>query len=227
MREGGNIRAVAALGVDLMGFIFCPTSARYVTMQPSESGIVPDRASRLLTNSRLPVSSVRVKKPKRVGVFVDAKAQDIIRRVYSYGLDYIQLHGCETAIAIDNLRRTIDPDIRAGIKIIKTISVGGAEDIGVWRDYKGHVDMLLFDSKSATHGGSGAKFDWRVIESYDGDIPFLLSGGIGPGDAAAVCDVRHEKLAGIDINSCFERAPGIKDIRLLEPFVRYIRRHRV
>lgn len=221
MREAENIRAVAALGVDFVGFIFCETSSRYVSMLPSHSGIVPDRASRAFTNS------TPAKKPKRVGVFVDAMAQNIITRVYSYSLDYIQLHGSETPIAIDNLRRTIDPDICVGIKIIKTISVRKAEDIRRWRDYKGHVDMLLFDTKCATHGGSGAKFDWRLIEGYDGDIPFLLSGGIGPGDAAAVCDFGHEMFAGIDINSRFETSPGMKDISLVEAFVRYIRRHSV
>lgn len=225
MREAGNIRAVAALGVDLVGFIFCETSARNVAMLPSGSGIVPDRASRAFTNSTL--SAVEGKEPKRVGVFVDGMAQDIIRRVYSYRLDYIQLHGWESPVAIDNLRRTIDPDICAGIKIIKTISVREAEDIRRWRDYKGHVDMLLFDTKCATHGGSGDKFDWRLLEGYDGDIPFLLSGGIGPGDAGAVCDFDHEMFAGIDINSRFETSPGMKDIGLVESFVRYIRRHRV
>lgn len=224
MREAENIRAVAALGVDLIGFIFCPTSPRYVSMLPSQSGIVPDRASRALTNSKL-FSAVEGKKPKRVGVFVDDMAQNIITRVYAYGLDYIQLHGRETPVAMDNLRRTIDPDIRRGIKIIKTIGVGKAEDIGRWRDYKGHADMLLFDTKCATHGGSGAKFDWGLIEGYDGDIPFLLSGGIGPGDAGVVCGYSHEMMVGIDINSGFETAPGIKDISLVEPFVRYIRGH--
>ena len=226
LREAGNIRAVAALGVDFLGFIFCEASPRYVSMLPSYSGIVPDRASRAFTNSTS-ASSVKGKKPKRVGVFVDDMAQNIITRVYTYNLDYIQLHGGETPVAIDNLRRTIDPDIRPGIKIIKTISVSTADDISRWRDYKGHADMLLFDTKCATHGGSGDKFDWRLIEGYDGDIPFLLSGGIGPGDAATLCDFRHEMFAGIDINSRFETAPGIKDISLLEPFVSYIRRHHV
>lgn len=216
LRDPENIRAVEALGVDLMGFIFCPTSPRYVSMMPSHSGIIPDHAACGFENGG---------KPMRVGVFVDDMAQNIITRVYNFRLDYIQLHGSETATAIDNLRRTIDPDIHPGIKIIKTISVDQEDDISKWRDYKGHADMLLFDTKSTTHGGSGEKFDWSLIGSYDGDIPFLISGGIGPEDAPALCAFHHEMFAGIDINSRFETSPGVKDVSKIATFINYIRSH--
>ena len=183
----------------------------------ASNAIMPDRASRAFTNSGI--------RPKRVGVFVDDMAQNIITRVYNFRLDYVQLHGSETPDAIDNLRRTIDPDIHQGIKIIKTISVSSADDMLKGHDYEGHADMLLFDTKCATFGGSGNKFDWTLIERYDGSLPFLLSGGIGPDDAAAICSLKHPLLAGIDVNSRFETAPGVKDIGLLETFVNYIRNH--
>ena len=178
---------------------------------------MPDRASRAFINNGI--------HPKRVGVFVDDMAQNIITRVYNFHLDYVQLHGSETPDAIDNLRRTIDPDIHQGIKIIKTISVSSADDMLKGHDYEGHADMLLFDTKCASFGGSGNKFDWTLIERYDGSLPFLLSGGIGPDDAAAICSLKHPLLAGIDVNSRFETAPGVKDIGLLETFVNYIRSH--
>lgn len=214
MREPENIRAVEALGIDLVGFIFYEKSSRYVSMLPSRAGCTPDYVAPDLAAKA---------SPGRVGVFVDDMAQNIITRVYTFGLDYVQLHGAETPLFIDNLRATIDPDIHSGIKIIKTLSISSRDDFSRWRIYKGHVDMLLFDTKCAAHGGSGDKFGWSLLDAYSGDIPFLLSGGIGPEDAASVSAISHPMFAGVDLNSRFETAPAVKDIERLSKFVREIR----
>ena len=68
-------------------------------------------------------------------------------------------------------------------------------------------------------GGNGTKFDWSVLESYQGDTPFILSGGIGPEDAQKVKAFHHPRLAGIDLNSRFEIAPALKDINQLKQFI--------
>ena len=73
------------------------------------------------------------------------------------------------------------------MKIIKAISVSNAGDIQKYKEYVGAVDYFLFDTKCKTVGGSGQQFDWQVLDEYDGDVPFLLSGGIGPEDASASC----------------------------------------
>jgi len=62
-----------------------------------------------------------------------------------------------------------------------------------------------------------------VLDAYDGDVPFLLSGGIGPDDAERVKAFRHPMLAGIDLNSRFETSPGVKDPDLLATFIEKIR----
>lgn len=214
MREPENIRAVEALGVDLIGFIFYEKSSRYVSLLPSRAGNTPDYAVPDLADGA---------SPGRVGVFVDDMAQNIITRVYTFDLDYVQLHGTETPLFIDNLRATIDPDIHSGLKIIKTLSINSSDDFSRWRIYKGHADMLLFDTKCAAHGGSGDKFDWSLLDAYDGDIPFLLSGGISPEDTATVCAISHPMFAGIDLNSRFETAPARKDIERLSKFINEIR----
>ena len=146
--------------------------------------------------------------------------QNIVTRVYNYKLDWVQLHGSESPVMIDNLKRTLIPDIKPDIKIIKAISVNTKEDVEKWRQYRGHVDMLLFDTKCKSVGGSGEHFDWSVLNSYDGDIPFLLSGGIGPDDAERVKAFHHPQFAGIDLNSRFETSPGVKDINLLKEFLK-------
>lgn len=157
--------------------------------------------------------------PKFVGVFVDDMPQNIVTAVYNYHLSYVQLHGDESPVMIDNLRRTLVPDIVPQIKIIKAISVSSAEDLKRCEPYEGHVDLFLFDTKCKGYGGSGQKYDWSVLEAYTGQTPFLLSGGIGPDDADRLRDFHHPQCVGIDLNSKFETAPGMKDINLLQNFL--------
>ena len=217
MRDGENIRQVAALGVDWIGMVFWDKSPRNVTMIPTHAGIIPDRANLESHNSNL--------KLKRVGVFVDEMPQNIITRVVNFKLDLIQLHGHETPTVIRNLRRTLDPDICPGIKFIKAISVSRREDIDTYKDYADCVDYFLFDTKSPVVGGSGQQFDWSLLEAYDGNVPFLLSGGIGPDDAAALRAILSAgnsvaaKCIGIDLNSRFETEPGMKDVAALHRFL--------
>ena len=234
MRDPENIKEVSALGVDLIGFIFHPKSPRFVKMLNSEAGILPDYvADELKVEEGKQVKSQGVtstddvskptKKPKRVGVFVDEMPQSIITRVVNFGLDYIQLHGQETRETCENLRATIDPDIKPGIQIIKAISVSTAEDIQKYKEYVGAVDLFLFDTKTKLAGGSGRQFDWSVLQAYDGDTPFLLSGGIGPEDAERVKEFHHPKCIGVDLNSKFEIEPALKDVNKLQAFLEAIK----
>ena len=215
MRDARNIREVSQLGVDMIGMIFYPKSPRYVEMQSSHAGIIPDYAKE-------DINIKSSKSPARVGVFVDDMVQNIVTRVVNYHLDYVQLHGNEPREMCENLRLTLDPDIRPGIKIIKAISVSDASDIQKYKEYVGAVDLFLFDTKCKTVGGSGQQFDWQVLEQYDGEIPFLLSGGIGPDDASRLHAFHHPKCIGIDLNSRFEIEPGVKDVEKLKGFLNEI-----
>ena len=215
MRDARNIREVSQLGVDMIGMIFYPKSPRYVEMQSSHAGIIPDYAKE-------DINIKSSKSPARVGVFVDDMVQNIVTRVVNYHLDYVQLHGNEPREMCENLRLTLDPDIRPGIKIIKAISVSDASDIQKYKEYVGAVDLFLFDTKCKTVGGSGQQFDWQVLEQYDGEVPFLLSGGIGPEDASRLHAFHHPKCIGIDLNSRFEIEPGVKDVEKLKGFLNEI-----
>lgn len=212
MRDADNIRDISALGVDMIGLIFYPPSPRYVQQFSSGAGIIPDYAPDM------------GKTPLRVGVFVDDMPQNIVTRVYNYKLDYIQLHGNEPRETLENLRATIDPDIKPNIKIIKAISVSSAEDINKYKEYVGAADLFLFDTKCKTVGGSGEQFDWQVLQAYDGEVPFLLSGGIGPDDAERVRNFHHPKCIGIDLNSKFEIEPALKDVEKLKQFLVKVKR---
>lgn len=199
MREADNIREVERLGVQWMGFIFHPASPRYVEAPPA---YLPRRA-------------------RRVGVFVNAPADEVVRRVRAFGLHAVQLHGGESpAYCAELLHRLCEEGHE--VLIVKTFSLSCGEDVGQTEAYESCCHAFLFDTPCADYGGSGRTFDWNLLRRYRGRLPFLLSGGISPGHAAALRAFSHPQWAGIDLNSCFESRPGRKDIRLLEPFLREI-----
>ena len=192
MTDGDNIRAVEALGVDILGFIFYPRSPRYVRGIPD---YLPERAH-------------------RAGVFVDAGYDAIMHTRDAFGLEYVQLHGSESPELGGRLRA-------GGLRVVKAFGIDaqaralplpGCE----WEDA---CDLYLFDTRTDAHGGSGKSFDWRVLERYGGRMPFLLSGGIGPGREDEVKMIGHKMFAGIDLNSRFESAPGMKDVAKLDAFL--------
>lgn len=216
MRDPENIHAVKELGIDFLGLIFWPKSSRYVKDITVRAGNIPD------IPIELGMKNGPERHPATVGVFVNEMPQTVVTHAYNYKLDYIQLHGEESPTYIDNLKRTLIPDIMPDIKVIKAISIREADDVKRWRQYKDHTDLILFDTKCDCVGGSGKQFDWSVLEGYDGDIPFLLSGGIGPEDAESVRRFSHPMCIGIDINSRFETAPAMKDISKLRTFINEI-----
>lgn len=216
MRDPENIHAVKELGIDFWGLIFWPKSSRYVKDITVKAGNIPD------IPTELGMTKSQERQPATVGVFVNEMPQTVVTHVYNYKLDYIQLHGEESPTYIDNLKRTLIPDIMSEIKVIKALSIREADDVKRWRQYKDHTDLILFDTKCDCVGGSGKQFDWSVLEGYDGDIPFLLSGGIGPKDAERVKRFSHPMCIGIDINSRFEIAPAMKDISKLRTFINEI-----
>lgn len=225
MRDDDNILEVAQLDIDLMGFIFWPGTKRCVKMISSKAGILPDYSPERLrrADQGAPASKQQPKGIQRVGVFVDEMPQTILTYIYNYQLQYVQLHGQESPVMIENLKRTLIPDIAPDIKVIKAISVSGKDDVARYKDYEGLVDLFLFDTRCATVGGSGRQFDWDVLSAYDGHTPFLLSGGIGPDDAERVRQFSHPMLAGIDLNSRFETEPGRKDAGRLRTFISQVR----
>ncbi len=168
-------------------------------------------------------SKEMMRQVKRVGVFVDDMPQNIVTRAVNYELDIIQLHGSESVIMIDNLRSTLAPSIRKGIKFMKALSISTAEDILRYKEYEGHVDYFIFDTQTPLVGGSGNHFDWNMLDAYDGNTPFILSGGVGPDDAERVLSIRHPMFAGIDLNSQFETAPAVKNVDALKAFLAKIR----
>lgn len=198
MREADNIRQVEALGIDWLGFIFWPKSSRFVHERPAY----------------LPANA------KRVGVFVDADIEVVRETAAAYCLDIIQLHGKESPAYIKQLRNLCSDHVAV---IVKAFNIATLEDLKQTEPYEGITDYFLFDTKAKMVGGNGTQFDWTVLNDYQGNTPFILSGGIGPDDAENVKAFHHPMLAGIDLNSRFETVPAHKDVNLLRTFIETIK----
>ena len=147
---------------------------------------------------------------RRVGIFVDAEPDVVRRTADDFALDLIQLHGSESPEYLRQL---------AGFSIIKAFNIATAADLQQTCAYAGLADYFLFDTKAVLPGGSGQQFDWSVLAGYVGEIPFLLSGGLGPADAPRLRSFRHPRCAGFDLNSRFELAPARKDVAALSRFI--------
>lgn len=199
MRDADNIREVAELGIDLMGFIFYPKSPRYFLMEKGNEAVL------------------RLLHLKKVGVFVNASMDEIQTTAIRLNLNYLQLHGNESP-----------EDCRAlyqlGFPLIKAFSIASASDLSRTEAYEDCVDYFLFDTKCSGFGGSGRQFDWSLLSAYKGRTPFLLSGGITPSSAEAILQFKHPAFAGIDLNSGFETSPAIKNVQQLKEFVELIRK---
>jgi len=206
MTELDQVRQLDAMGVDFAGFIFYPRSARYVV--------------RHLEGEQVRKARLRLGK---VGVFVNATYDEVMRQVDSYGLDMVQLHGDETPRFCEQLANYIT--------VIKVFRLGENDPID-WliRPYQDSCDMFLFDTEGVGYGGTGKKFNWDQLKQATIDKLFLLSGGIEPGDAEKLIAFAKEpvsrKLFSIDINSKFELSPGVKDLKKVQVLMDSIRQNR-
>ena len=199
MCQAENVQAVAETGIQWMGFIFYAPSPRCLLRDPAEA----ERVRQLITADTF--------RPKRVGVFVNQSQEEILALAQAYGLDYLQLHGHESPDFCYALHKR-------GYALIKAFSIATAEDLAHTAEYADRVDYFLFDTKCAGYGGSGQRFDWSLLQDYQGETPFLLSGGIRPEMAADLQRFHHPRWAGIDLNSGFESAPGVKQAETLRSF---------
>lgn len=195
MRVADNIRDVSRLSPDFMGFIFWGKSPRAAT------GMSVNNMS-CLSPATQPV-----------GVFVNESIETIHSICDTYGISTVQLHGTESPEMCRELRSD-------GLHVWKAYGVDADTDFSVLEKYEDAVDMFVFDTKTPKCGGSGVRFDWSVLDRYHLDIPYMLSGGIGPDSTDDILAAFHRPhLAGIDINSRFESSPGIKDTEKITNFV--------
>lgn len=199
MRDVENIqRLISDVNPDWMGLIFYPNSSRFVS---------DEKAAEL---AGIPI--------RKVGVFVNESEVEILRKVTDFRLLAIQLHGNESVDLVKRLSEKTD------CELWKVISVGAEVDWESLEGYLPFVSKFLFDTATAAHGGSGKRFDWKVLETYPFDKGFLLSGGLDEESGNEVLALREQipQLLGVDLNSKFEDSPGIKNIEKLVLFKKHL-----
>ncbi|MCM1021951.1 MAG: phosphoribosylanthranilate isomerase [Muribaculum sp.] len=194
-----NIRQVSVLSPMMMGFIFSDRSPRNaMELDPAVVKSLPEFIT-------------------PVGVFLNAD-HDVITDVCNlFGIKTVQLHGSESPQLCSRLRDE-------GYTVFKAIAIGNSLPVELLNSYSGSVDLFVFDTAGAKAGGNGVKFDWNLLEGYKLDIPYLIGGGVAPGDIDAIIGAMRPQMAGVDINSRFETQPGIKDIMLLTNFILNLRK---
>ncbi len=200
MFDPKNIDTISQEDIDLMGFIFYPKSKRYVR----------EDINKAVDN--LPHHI------KKVGVFVNATREEVIKLITQYHLDYVQLHGDESPEDCAYYKEK-------GIKVIKAFSIGQVTDLEKVAPYSNYCDLFIFDTPTSDYGGSGLSFDWDVLKHYRQDTPYLLSGGLGLHNIESALLLRDDRLIGFDLNSKLENDQHHKDITLVRELVKNIREY--
>ena len=192
-----QLQQLDGLDIDFAGLIFYKQSPRY--------------AGDKITKNEIKNADLDI---KTVGVFVNADYDEIMKTVQAYGVDIVQLHGDESPHLCEQ--------VSGEIEVIKAFRIDDASDKSIdymVADYDEVCDYYLFDaSAKGTFGGSGKKFDWKKIADSKIEKPFFLSGGIAPTDGPSVKAFKHPDFYGVDINSRFEKEPGVKDMALVLQF---------
>ena len=193
-----TLDAALDAGADIVGFVFFEKSPRHIALDVATT--LAERA-----RGRARIAALTVDAP-------DAALEAIVAAVAP---DFLQLHGRETPDRLLALRRRFSP------AMIKAIGVSGAGDVAAAELYAAAADRLLFDAKApdnARHpGGNGVAFDWRLLAGLRSPRPWLLSGGLDPGNVAEA--IAATGARGVDVSSGVESAPGVKDIGRIRAFV--------
>lgn len=193
MKHAANIAEVADLHPDYLGFIFYKQSPRSI--------------------SEITAELIKYIPPtiRTTGVFVNEEVEVVRAMIAKYNLKAVQLHGQESVSYLEALKET-------NVTIIKAFGIDTNFDFDQLKAYQMKVDYFLFDTQTPAHGGSGKVFDWTLLQNYQLNAPYFLSGGIGLKNVDAIRAMDDSRLYGIDVNSRFEIEPGLKKIDELKEF---------
>ena len=188
----GDARVAADAGADAIGLIFAE-SPRNVNVEEARA-----------------VSIALPEDVLKVGVFVDAGPEEVLKIAREVGLDLAQLHGDETPETVATIRD-------AGLPVMKAVRVRNAEALGTLEKHE--ADLLLLDAWSArARGGTGETFDWALAKSVKGRDNIVVSGGLAPDNVREA--IEFFEPYGVDASSSLEERPGKKSGELVRRFVR-------
>ncbi len=186
-----DAKAAMDLGADAIGVIFARSPRR-----------VTQKLAAQISRAVGPWIAV-------LGVFVDEAPAEIRRLVRECHLSAVQLHGRETPKRVESLE---------GVKVIKAFHVSEGFRPSEMAAYRS-ADAFLFDTKvPGQSGGTGVIFDWKILDQFRSDKPFIISGGLHPGNVAQA--IRYFKPYGVEVSSGVEKSAGKKDLKKIREFIR-------
>tara|TARA_S200000501_G_scaffold32890_1_gene27486 strand:- start:74 stop:712 length:639 start_codon:yes stop_codon:yes gene_type:complete len=182
-------------GANFIGFIFYEKSHRNITIE---------NCQQILTK----IKDLTI--PVAVTVNPDDQLLDGLLRI---GFQYIQLHGQETVEMVERIKLKYD------FKIIKAFGVSSSKDLDELIKYEPFVEYFLLDSppQADIQGGTGSKFDWKIIEDSSITKNFFLSGGLDKDNIISAINLK--KTSYFDVSSGVEDSEGIKDKQLITEFI--------
>lgn len=194
----GDVSAACAAGAAYLGFNFFRRSPRYVSF---------DRARQLAADVPEGIA--------KVALVVDADDAVLDALTEIVPVDILQLHGSETP------ERLAEVKTRYGLPVMKTVGIATADDLPLLDSYARAADLLLVDAKppkgADRPGGNAITFDWQLIAGRRWPVPWLLAGGLTPGNVAGA--IRLTGANQVDVASGVESAPGEKDAALIRAFI--------
>jgi phosphoribosylanthranilate isomerase len=190
--------AAVVAGADFAGLNLHATSPRRLSVEQARA-----LADRLRNRLRVVVLTC------------DDTDESIEHAVRSVRPDFVQLHGKESPERVAQIRK------RFRIDVIKAIAIGDEADLTGVSAFEAVADMLLFDAKAPPaalrSGGHGVPFDWRLLAGKKFARPWLLAGGLDPGNVVRA--IAASGAPGVDVSSGVEVAPGQKSADLVREFV--------
>lgn len=198
LREPAHVAAAVGAGAAYVGFVFFAKSPRHVG--------IPDAAA--LTAAVPPGVA-------KVALTVNASDAELDAITATVPLDMLQLHGSESPGRVAEVRA------RYGLPVMKAIGVAAEADLAAIQTFGRVADQLLIDAKppegAALPGGNGIVFDWRLVARKYWPCPWMLAGGLTPGNVAEA--IRLTGARQVDVSSGVESAPGVKDEGMIRAFL--------
>jgi phosphoribosylanthranilate isomerase len=203
LSTGPTLDAALEAGADMVGFVFFAKSPRHIDWATARA-----------------LGQQAQGRAKIVALSVDADDDTMKRIMDALEPDLLQLHGQETPARVKEIGELL------ARPTMKAIGVATRADLADAEAYKGVGEMLLIDAKppkgAVLPGGNGRPFDWSLMQDFHAPVPWLLSGGLEPGNVAAA--VAQSGARGVDVSSGVESAPGVKDPAKIRAFVAAARR---
>ena len=206
LTQPDQARAIAEMGADAIGLVFAESKRRMDIEQAREVAVAAGA------------------KIEKVGVFVDADAEQITQIIEQVGITRVQLHGCEPPEIIEVISVPC-------WKVFRVRDESFAEKVRDWCGRLGanaHLEAIMLDAYNPNAaGGTGESFNWELVVRarrdgrMDNLLPIILAGGLDPDNVAeAIAAVRPW---AVDVSSGVESSPGVKDLAKVEAFLRAVR----